>query len=75
MKAIVKLLKEAVKLSSEINPTGRTSTQPNITTNKAEGYLLFFSSNKLGGMGGMDLWMCKRKSQNQYHLESLLPVP
>ncbi|MBK7683258.1 MAG: hypothetical protein IPJ26_12690 [Bacteroidetes bacterium] len=58
--------KEAVKLSSEINPTGRTSTQPNITTNKAEGYLLFFSSNKLGGMGGMDLWMCKRKSQNQY---------
>ncbi|MFN0190164.1 MAG: hypothetical protein ACKVQV_15810 [Bacteroidia bacterium] len=58
--------KEGVKLSSEINPTGRTSTQPNITTNKAEGYLLFFSSNKSGGMGGMDLWMCKRKSPNQY---------
>lgn len=58
--------KDAVKLSSEINPAGRTTTQPNITTNKAEGYLLFFSSNKLGGMGGMDLWMCKRKSQNQY---------
>ncbi len=58
--------KEAVKLSSEINPTGRTSTQPNITTNKSEGYLLFFSSNKSGGMGGMDLWMSKRKSQNQY---------
>ena len=58
--------KEAVKLSSEINPAGRTSTQPNITTNKSEGYLLFFSSNKSGGMGGMDLWMSKRKSQNQY---------
>ena len=58
--------KEAVKLSSEINPAGRTSTQPNITTNKSEGYLLFFSSNKSGGMGGMDIWMSKRKSQNQY---------
>ncbi len=58
--------KEGVKLSSEINPAGRTSTHPNITTNKSEGYLLFFSSNKLGGMGGMDLWMSKRKSQNQY---------
>ena len=58
--------KEGVKLSSEINPAGYTSTQPNITTNKSEGYLLFFSSNKSGGMGGMDLWMSKRKSQNQY---------
>ena len=58
--------KEGVKLSSEINPAGRTSTHPNITTHNSEGYLLFFSSNKLGGMGGMDLWMSKRKSQNQY---------
>ncbi|MBK9637244.1 MAG: PD40 domain-containing protein [Bacteroidetes bacterium] len=58
--------KEAVKLSSEINPAGRTSTQPNITSNKSEGYLLFFASSKLGGLGGMDIWMSKRKSQNQY---------
>lgn len=58
--------KEAIKLSSEINPTGRTSTQPNITTNKAEGYLLFFSSDKAEGFGGMDIWMSQRKSSNKY---------
>lgn len=58
--------KEAIKLSTEINPVGRTSTQPNITTNKSEGYLLFFSSNKAEGFGGMDIWMSQRKSANNY---------
>jgi tetratricopeptide (TPR) repeat protein len=58
--------KEAIKLSTEINPVGRTSTQPNITTHKSDGYLLFFSSNKSEGFGGMDIWMSQRKSSNNY---------
>ncbi|MBL7924670.1 MAG: PD40 domain-containing protein [Bacteroidia bacterium] len=57
---------EAVKLSEEINPSGYSSTQPNISTNKSEGYLLIFSSNKKGGMGGMDLWMSKRTAAHKY---------
>lgn len=58
--------KEATKLSTEINPVGHTSTQPNITTHKAEGYLLFFSTDKADGFGGMDIWMSQRLSPNNY---------
>lgn len=58
--------KEGVKLTSEINPNGRTSTQPHLATNKSEGYILFFSSNKSGGKGGMDIWMSKRSAKSQY---------
>ena len=58
--------REAVKLNSDINPAGKTSTQPNITTNKSEGYLLFFSSNKSSGQGEMDIWMSKRNANGEY---------
>lgn len=57
---------EAVKLSSEINPNGKSSTQPCIATNKSEGYLLFFSSDKNGGKGGMDIWISQRIGDNKY---------
>lgn len=57
---------EAIKLSGEINPAGKSSTQPCITTNKSEGYLLFFSSDKNGGKGGMDIWISQRIGDNKY---------
>ncbi|MBP7167017.1 MAG: PD40 domain-containing protein [Bacteroidia bacterium] len=57
---------EAIKLSSEINPNGKSSTQPCIATNKSEGYLLFFSSDKSGGNGGMDIWITQRLGDNKY---------
>ncbi|MBL0097223.1 MAG: tetratricopeptide repeat protein [Bacteroidetes bacterium] len=57
---------DAIKLNGQINPPGKTSTQPCITTNKSEGHLLLFSSNKSGGEGGMDIWWSKRKANGQY---------
>ncbi len=57
---------DAVKLPSLINPPGRTSTQPCISTDKSEGYLLFFSSNRTGGNGGMDIWFCRRSAAGKY---------
>ena len=59
---------EAIKLSEKINTPSSTSTQPCITSNKSEGYLLFFSSNRKGGQGGMDIWWTK-KAVNGYWQE------
>ena len=57
---------EAIKLPEQITPSAYTSTQPCITTNKTEGYLLFYSSNRKGGQGGMDIWYSKRNAAGQY---------
>jgi hypothetical protein len=51
---------EGKRLTDVINTTKGTTTQPCITTNKSEGYLLFFSSNRPGGEGGMDIWWTRR---------------
>ena len=53
------------KLPSEINMKGYTNTQP------AVGFLgeeeeLFFSSNRLGGEGKMDIWYCKINKDGTY---------
>ena len=54
-----------VKLPSEINAKGSTNTQP------AVGFLgddevLFFSSNRSGGEGKMDIWYSKLKKDGSY---------
>ena len=53
------------KLPPEINMEGFTNTQPAI------GYLgkeevLFFSSNRPGGEGNMDIWYCKLNNDGSY---------
>lgn len=45
---------EAMKLGQEINVPGYKSQQPFVS---ADGKLLYFSSNRPGGLGGFDLWV------------------
>lgn len=55
---------EAKRLTDMINTPKGTTTQPCITTNNAQGYLLFFTSNRSGGEGGMDIWWTRRNSNS-----------
>lgn len=55
-----------VKLSDSINVKGYTSTQPCITTNRAEGYVLYFSSDRPGSLGGNDIWISQRNAAGKY---------
>lgn len=55
-----------VKLGSEINQRGFTTTQPSIGTRGAEGYVLYFSSDRTGGSGGMDIWFSNIGSDGKY---------
>lgn len=48
--------KSPSKLGNEINSKEYTSTQPAVATNGASGYILYFSSDRPGGFGGMDIW-------------------
>ena len=54
-----------VLLPSPINLEGANSTQPNWSTIGNETYL-FFSSDRTGGLGGMDIWYCKKTSDETY---------
>lgn len=47
-----------IKLGKEVNDKTFTTTQPCLATNGAMGYVLYFSSDRPGGFGGMDLWKC-----------------
>jgi len=51
---------------SFINLQGYTSTQPCISTNLEKGYILYFSSDRPGGKGGMDLWKAERDAGGNY---------
>jgi len=50
---------DPIKLNEAINPPGASSKYPFVTTNDAGEEILFFSSNREGGFGGMDLWVSK----------------
>ena len=62
-------------LSREINRTGFTATQPCIITNKNDGYILYFSSNKDGGKGGLDIWKSYRSMNKTYSKPINLNAP
>ncbi|MBR1792218.1 MAG: PD40 domain-containing protein [Bacteroidales bacterium] len=49
--------KDVKSLGKEINMEGFTSTQPTVAyLPDNQGVLLYFASNRPGGLGGMDLW-------------------
>ncbi len=47
------------KLRDYINATGFTTTQPFVVHDRGIEFL-FFASDRAGGEGGMDIWMCQR---------------
>jgi len=54
---------KAKKLSEKINVPGFTSTQPNLV--ESDDYnVLFFVSDRPGGIGGLDIWYCLIKDEN-----------
>lgn len=57
---------EPKPLNDSINFEGFSCTQPNIRTNREKGYVLYFSSNKPGGKGGMDIWKAERDASGRY---------
>ncbi|HEX7412773.1 MAG TPA: hypothetical protein VF411_01920, partial [Bacteroidia bacterium] len=52
-------------LQSPVNTEGSNTTQPCLTEMNKE-TCLFFSSDRSGGQGGMDIWYCKRTSDETY---------
>ncbi|MBS1645983.1 MAG: hypothetical protein JST67_01445 [Bacteroidetes bacterium] len=52
-------------LPSPINTEGSSSTQPALAQINNDTYL-FFSSNRSGGQGGMDIWYAKKTADNSY---------
>lgn len=45
-------------LSEDVNKTGYTSTQPSVVSQE-DGYMLYFSSDRIGGKGKSDIWSVK----------------
>jgi len=54
-----------VLLPSPVNTESSSTTHPNWVELNNETYL-FFSSDRSGGQGGMDLWYCKKTSDETY---------
>ena len=52
-------------LKEPVNIDGINTTQPCLTEINNEPYL-FFSSDRSGGQGGMDIWYCKRTSDETF---------
>jgi tetratricopeptide (TPR) repeat protein len=55
-----------VRIEGGVNLTGQTSTQPAIATRGAEGYTLFFVSDRPGGQGKNDIWKADRSATGAY---------
>ncbi len=45
-----------IRLPKEVNADGFTTTQPAVGRNTNGGDVLYFSSNRTGGKGGLDIW-------------------
>jgi len=70
---------KARKLPSPLNDDKYTTTQPNVVTDPVSGNdMLYFSSDRQGGMGGLDLWFCviaNDKPQAPVNLGSIINTP
>jgi tetratricopeptide (TPR) repeat protein len=60
-----KTWQEAIALPSKINEEGANTTQPSIALIDQKEYL-FFSSNRKGGMGDLDIWYCQLLDGNTF---------
>lgn len=56
----------AQKLNDTINQPEYTSTHPSIAKVDSVGTVLYYSSNRKGGEGKMDLWACKISPNGKY---------
>jgi hypothetical protein len=52
-------------LLSPVNTVSSSNTQPCLTYMNDETYL-FFASDRVGGQGGMDIWYCKKSSDESF---------
>ncbi|MBL0343088.1 MAG: tetratricopeptide repeat protein [Bacteroidetes bacterium] len=63
------------KLSTEVNLEGFTSTQPAIEARGADGYSLYFVSNRPGGKGKLDIWKSEFNAALQFSPAANLGEP
>lgn len=57
---------EPVSLGSQINLPNYTSTQPTVGVDKRGQDIIYFSSNRPAGRGGMDIWYVQRSNTGQF---------
>lgn len=55
-----------VRLNDSINLKEFTATQPSVATNGAEGYILYFVSDRPGGFGKLDIWKSSISANGKY---------
>ncbi len=62
------------KLPDVINSASATNTQPNIALDRiTQKEKLYFVSNRIGGVGGKDIWVSTIKDDGTYSSPSLVP--
>lgn len=66
---------EAEKLPKEINDYTATNTQPALGYDNNGNEVLFFVSNRNGGMGGLDIWVSKLTSDSTFAAAINLGAP
>lgn len=66
---------EPILLNSEINDPRFTSTQPSVRTSGDDMDIVYFVSDREGGIGGMDIWYFIRTAKGDYKGPRLLKGP
>jgi len=66
---------EAIQLNSEINDPRYTSTQPSVRTSGDDMDIVYFVSDREGGIGGMDIWYFIRTAKGDFKGPRLLKGP
>lgn len=57
---------EPANLGPLVNSQDYTTTHPAVALDKHDKDIIYFSSNRTGGRGGMDIWYTIRKSETSY---------